>query len=61
MLALTANVRVVAISRRADGGRLDYPPRRDTRFAAGDDAYLVGPYEELMQVVRSDQAPAASS
>lgn len=59
MVALTANVRVVAISRRADRGRLDYPPRRDTRFAAGDDAYLVGPYEELMQVVRSDQAATA--
>jgi len=61
MVALTANVRVVAISRRADRGRLDYPPRRDTRFAAGDDAYLVGPYEELMQVVRSDQTAAAAT
>ncbi len=59
MRALTANVRVMAISRGADGGRLEYPPRRDTRFAAGDRAYLVGPYEELMQVLRTDQTTAA--
>ncbi len=58
MRSLTANVRVMAISRGADGGRLEYPPRRDTRFAAGDRAYLVGPYEELMQVLRTDQTPA---
>jgi hypothetical protein len=31
-----------------------FPPRRDTRFAAGDQAYLVGPYEELLQVLRAD-------
>jgi len=58
MRELAANVRVVALSRRSDGGRLEYPPRRDTRFAAGDDAYLVGPYEELMHVLRSDHTPA---
>jgi Trk K+ transport system NAD-binding subunit len=57
MRDLTANVRVMALSRGT--GRLEYPPRRDTRFAAGDQAYLAGPYEELMRVLRADQAPAA--
>ncbi len=33
---------------------LEHPPRRDTRFAAHDVAYLVGPYEELLQVLRRD-------
>jgi hypothetical protein len=30
-------------------------PRRDTRFQGGDQAYLIGPYEQLLQVLRSDQ------
>ena len=30
----------------------DFPPRRDTRFAPGDRAYVVGPYEELLVVLR---------
>jgi hypothetical protein len=33
---------------------LEHTPRRDTRFAAHDVAYLVGPYEELLQVLRRD-------
>ena len=40
--------------RAADGGRLEHPPRRDTRFVADDVAYLVGPYEELLAVLRRD-------
>jgi Trk K+ transport system NAD-binding subunit len=51
---LSARTRVVAISRDGDGGRLEHPPRRGTRFRAGDRAYLLGPYEELMQVLRRD-------
>jgi Trk K+ transport system NAD-binding subunit len=56
MLELSASIRVIAISRRHSEGRLEYPPRRDTRFDGGDQAYLVGPYEELLQVLRRDQA-----
>jgi Trk K+ transport system NAD-binding subunit len=52
MQDLSARTRVVAISRAAGG--LEHPPRRDTRFAAGDRAYLIGPYEELLQVLRRD-------
>lgn len=54
MQDLSARTRVVAISRAAAGGALEHPPRRDTRFAAGDQAYLIGPYEELLQVLRRD-------
>jgi Trk K+ transport system NAD-binding subunit len=58
MINLAANVRVVALDRAAAGSHLEHPPRRDTRFAAGDRAFLAGPYDELMQVVRQDQATA---
>ncbi|SOD71947.1 Trk K+ transport system NAD-binding subunit [Jatrophihabitans sp. GAS493] len=53
MHELSARTRVIAISRL--GGAMEYPPRRDTRFEPGDQAYLVGPYEELLQVLRRDQ------
>ncbi|MEU4240769.1 NAD-binding protein [Actinoplanes sp. NPDC026619] len=54
MQDLSARTRVVAISRAAAAGALEHPPRRDTRFAAGDQAYLIGPYEELLQVLQRD-------
>ena len=56
MLGLSARIRVVAIARAGSSAGLEYPPRRDTRFAAGDRAYLIGPYEELLGVLRRDQA-----
>jgi Trk K+ transport system NAD-binding subunit len=49
--------RVVAI-RRHGSSALEYPPRRDTRFEGGDRAWLVGPYEELLRVLRHDSRPA---
>jgi Trk K+ transport system NAD-binding subunit len=52
MHELSARTRVVGLH-RASGG-LEHPPRRDTIFAAGDAAYLVGPYEELLHVLLSD-------
>ena len=48
MSDLSAGIRVVAIARAGGDGALEHPPRRDTRLAAGDDAYLAGPYEELL-------------
>ena len=33
---------------------LEHPPRRGTRFGAGDEIYLVGPYEELLAVLGRD-------
>jgi Trk K+ transport system NAD-binding subunit len=58
MRELPASVRVVAIRRAADSLALEYPPRRDTRLAPDDDAYLVGPYAELLQVLRHDRESA---
>ena len=55
MVDLGARTRVIALLRAAAGGVLEHPPRRGTRFAAGDEAYLLGPYEELLQVLRRDQ------
>ncbi len=54
MSELSARIRVIAIGRPGPDQALEYPPRRDTRFAGGDQAYLVGPYEELLQVLRRD-------
>ncbi len=53
MQELSARTRVIAIH-RAGTGEIENPPRRGTRFAAGDEAYLVGPYEELLNVLRRD-------
>jgi Trk K+ transport system NAD-binding subunit len=50
MQELGARTRVVALRRTS--GSLEYPPRRDTRFEAGDIAYLVGTYEELLHLLR---------
>lgn len=59
MQDLPAKTRVVALGRAATAGRpeaLEHPPRRDTRFAPGDEAYLIGPYDELLAVLRRDAA-----
>ena len=51
---LAGQVRVVALH-RADG-HLEHQLRRDTGLAAGDEAYLVGRPDEVMQVLRRDVA-----
>ena len=56
MHQLSAHTRVVAI-KRSDGA-LEYPPRRGTSFAAGDRAYLMGPYEELLSVLEQQRRGA---
>jgi Trk K+ transport system NAD-binding subunit len=56
MRELSANIRVVALSRAANHGDLEHPPRRDTKFAPGDQAYLIGPYDDLLVVLRRDAA-----
>jgi Trk K+ transport system NAD-binding subunit len=61
MADLSARTRVIALSRAAEGGQLEHPPRRGTRFAGGDEAYLLGPYEELLRVLRRDQALTSGS
>jgi Trk K+ transport system NAD-binding subunit len=54
MQELGARIRIVAIA-RGGGDDLEYPPRRDTRLAAGDRAYLLGPYEELLRVLSRER------
>jgi Trk K+ transport system NAD-binding subunit len=55
MRELPADIRVIAIGRSERGGELEHPPRRDTRLAGGDDAYLAGPYEELLSVLKLER------
>lgn len=52
MRELSARIRVLSLV-RVDGV-VEPAPRRDTRFASGDAAYLVGPYEELLRLLRVD-------
>jgi Trk K+ transport system NAD-binding subunit len=55
MHELAARTRVLAIRRAADRGVLEHPPRRHTRFRPADEAYLIGPYDELLTVLRRDR------
>jgi voltage-gated potassium channel Kch len=56
MLDLPADIRVVAIRRAQNPASLEHPPRRDTRLSPGDDAFLAGPYIELLEVLRHDRS-----
>lgn len=51
-----ARTRILAIRRAADAGRLEHPPRRGARFQPADEVYLLGPYEELLAVIRRDRS-----
>jgi Trk K+ transport system NAD-binding subunit len=55
MHELTARTRVLALRRAADRSVLEHPPRRATRFEPADEAYLIGPYDELLTVLRRDR------
>jgi Trk K+ transport system NAD-binding subunit len=53
MVEMSTDTRVIAISRHGEPTTLH--PRRDTRLAAGDTAYLVGPYRELLATLGKGQ------
>ena len=53
MQDLSASTRVIAL--RTGNGALEHPPRRGTRFQGGDEAFILGPYDELLRVLRRDQ------
>lgn len=53
MADLSTDTRVIAIVGR--GGARELHPRRDSQLAAGDTAYLVGPYRELLDTLRKGQ------
>jgi Trk K+ transport system NAD-binding subunit len=55
MHELAARTRVLALRRAADRSVLEHPPRRSTRFEPADEAYLIGPYDELLTVLRRDR------
>jgi Trk K+ transport system NAD-binding subunit len=55
MSDLSARTRVLALRRATDEQLLEHPPRRDTQFRAGDQAFLIGPYEDLLAVLRQDR------
>jgi Trk K+ transport system NAD-binding subunit len=55
---LAARTRVLALRRAADPSVLLHPPRRTTRFCPDDEAYLIGPYGELLTVLRLDRPDA---
>jgi Trk K+ transport system NAD-binding subunit len=59
MRDLVSRSRVIALRHAADPETLDRP-RRGTAFLAGDEAYVVGPPEELLRVMRSQQEDAAA-
>jgi Trk K+ transport system NAD-binding subunit len=64
MSDLSARTRVIALRRADARDTLEHPPRRGTRFAGGDEAFVLGPYEEILRVlhhertVRSDATSA---
>jgi len=55
MRELSERTRVLAIRRAADRTVLEHNPRRETRFEPDDEAYLIGPYDELLMVLRRDR------
>lgn len=55
MAELSTKTRVIAISR--DDVAIRLHPRRDTRLSAGDTAYVVGPYRELLETLRKGRGP----
>ncbi|EUA87075.1 trkA-C domain protein [Mycobacterium ulcerans str. Harvey] len=57
MRELVTGTRVIAITHPDEPPQLH--PRRDTRLRAGDTAYLVGPYRELLATLRKGQPPSS--
>jgi voltage-gated potassium channel Kch len=55
MVDLSTQARVIAITRPE--GPVSLRPRRDARLKAGDTAYLIGPYRELIATLRKGQPP----
>jgi Trk K+ transport system NAD-binding subunit len=58
MADMSTKTRVIAITRPDTPVRLH--PRRDARLSAGDTAYLVGPYRELLDTLRKGQGAKQS-
>src|SRR6201998_4092891 len=59
MFEMSNQTRVFAITR--DDAPVKLHPRRDARLAAGDTAYIVGPYRELLDMLRKGQHVQSSA
>ena len=57
MEELSTRTRVIALDRHGETPHLH--PRHDTELRAGDTAYLVGPYHELLETLRRGQRTAS--
>jgi Trk K+ transport system NAD-binding subunit len=57
MMQMSTQTRVIAITR--PDGPASLRPRRDSRLQAGDTAYLIGPYRELIATLRKGLPPAS--
>ncbi|MBJ7338706.1 NAD-binding protein [Mycolicibacterium sp.] len=57
MADMSTQTRVIAIATAGEPARLH--PRRDTQLVAGDTAYLVGPYRELLDTLHKGQRVTA--
>jgi Trk K+ transport system NAD-binding subunit len=58
MFEMSTQTRVIAITRQ--DAPISLQPRRDARLRAGDTAYLVGPYRDLLDTLRKAQRPRQS-
>jgi Trk K+ transport system NAD-binding subunit len=58
MFELSTQTRVIAVER--DGAPTVMHPHREDRLRAGDTAYLVGPYHELLEALRRGQRASQS-
>ena len=59
MMDLSTETRVIAII--GPDGPVSLRPRRDARMKAGDTVYLIGPYRELIAMLRKGQPPPQTS
>jgi Trk K+ transport system NAD-binding subunit len=59
MQGLSASTRVIAL-KHVGASELEHPPRRGTQFQGGDLAYIIGPNDELIEVLRR-AAPAGTN
>jgi uncharacterized protein with PhoU and TrkA domain len=59
MINLSTQTRVIAITRPE--GPVSLRPRREAQLQAGDTVYLIGPYRELIAMLRKGQPPPQTS
>lgn len=63
LIEIAGHTRVIAIKHAGSGQTgpgLSLHPKKDTRLGAGDTVYLVGPFRELLAILRKGQRPARS-